>query len=58
MWIALSVTVLGVVTLLSGVWEQNYRTIGIGGGMTIIGWLSFYWAWKKQAKAGKINDSN
>lgn len=55
MLIALGVVILGLVTLLSGVWEHNYFTIGIGVVLMLGGWLSFYFTWRKHAKAGQIN---
>lgn len=56
MLIALVVVIIGLVTLLSGVWEQNYFTIAIGVVLMLGGWLSFYVTWRKQAKAGQINN--
>ncbi|WP_127347878.1 hypothetical protein [Pseudidiomarina mangrovi] len=55
MLIALVVVIIGLVTLLSGVWEQNYVTIAIGVVLMTGAWLSFYLTWRKHAKAGQIN---
>jgi disulfide bond formation protein DsbB len=55
MLIALLVVIIGLVTLLSGVFEQNYFTIAIGVVLMLGAWLSFYLSWRKQAKAGQIN---
>jgi hypothetical protein len=48
--------VIGLVSVLSGVWERNYLTITIGAMLMLGGWFSFYVNWRKHAKAGQINN--
>jgi hypothetical protein len=53
---ALVMVVIGLVSVLSGVWERNYLTITIGAMLMLGGWFSFYVNWRKHAKAGQINN--
>lgn len=53
---AIVMVVIGLASLLSGVWEHNYFTTSIGVVLMLMGWFSFYVNWRKHAKAGQINN--